>query len=90
MKNLFTLLICSLLVLPGLYGQAVYTDHFDNDDPAFTGGNGFTHAEANSEWTITAQNVGPFSPFTYQPHNPATGMSLLVDASGNNKVFVRA
>ena len=91
MRNLFTLFICFLVVSPRLIGQTAYTDHFDNDDPAFTGGNGFTHSEASSEWTITAATqTGPFDPFTYQPHDPSTGMGILVDASANNKVYVRA
>ncbi|MCI4671089.1 MAG: T9SS type A sorting domain-containing protein [Bacteroidia bacterium] len=91
MRNLFTMFICFLLALPSLFGQAAYTDHFDNNDPAYTGGNGFTHGEASSEWTITAATQsGPFDPFTYQPHDRTSGMGVLVDASGNNKVFVRA
>lgn len=91
MRNLFTMAICFLLCLPGLFGQAVYTDHFDNDATAFTGGNGFTHSETASEWTITAASqTGPFDPFTYQPHDRGTGMTVLVNASGNNKVYVRA
>ncbi len=63
------------MIMAGLSIQAqVYFDHFDNDDPANTGGAGaFTHAEANSEWTITAATMsGPFDPFTYEPPDPST------------------
>jgi len=79
------------LAMYGLNAQ-VFSDHFDNDNPANTGGAAmYSHAEANSEWTITATTMsGPFDPFTYMPHDPATGTTNLVDASGNNKVYVRA
>ncbi|MEO0898586.1 MAG: T9SS type A sorting domain-containing protein [Bacteroidota bacterium] len=89
MRNQFTLWLCLMLLAPLAWGQTAYTDHFDNDDPAFTGGNGFTHSEMGTEWTITAAAMtGPFDPFTYQPHSG--GAPVVVDAGGNNKVYVRA
>ena len=33
---------------------------------------------------------GPYDPFTYMPHDPSSGTANMVDASGNNKVYVRA
>ncbi|MEL6132319.1 MAG: T9SS type A sorting domain-containing protein [Bacteroidota bacterium] len=91
MKRHLILFAACIWALGGLHAQ-VFSDHFDNDDPANTGGAGvYTHSESNSEWTITASMMSaPFDPFTYMPHDPGTGMTNLVDASGNNKVYVRA
>ncbi|MEL6651769.1 MAG: hypothetical protein AAFQ87_13285, partial [Bacteroidota bacterium] len=90
MKGHYFLVAVALLCLQQTSAQ-VYVDQFDNDDPAFTGGSAsYTFGEANDEWTITANNTGAFDVFTYELHDPAQGMSIDVDASGNNKVFVRA
>ncbi|MEM8523455.1 MAG: T9SS type A sorting domain-containing protein [Bacteroidota bacterium] len=84
---LFLGLFC---VLASVSLAQVYVDQFDDDDPAFLSGNaGFSFSEADDELTIAADgSTGPFDPFTYQPHE--NGEAILVDATGNNKVFVRA
>lgn len=79
-------LLCSTLGF-----AQVYLDEFDNDDPAFMGGTDtYSFAESNSELTVTASNTGPWDVFTYQLHNPASGESVLIDMTENNKIFVRA
>ncbi|MFK7922947.1 MAG: T9SS type A sorting domain-containing protein [Bacteroidia bacterium] len=89
MKGHYLLLV--ILLFTQAASAQVYLDQFDNDDPAFTGGAGsYTFGEANDEWTITANNPGAYDVFTYDTHDPATGMAIKVDASGNNKVYVRA
>ncbi len=90
MKVKFTLLICAFLFGQLGYSQ-VYLDQFDNDDPAYTGGSGtYSFAEADGELTVTASNTGMWDVFTYELHDASSGMSVDVDATGNNKVFVRA
>lgn len=92
MKKFTPFLFLCCLMLCGQFAQAqVYSDHFDNDDPAFMGGSGsYTFAESGTELTISASNTGPFDVFTYQLHDAATNTQVTVDASGNNKVFMRA
>ena len=90
MKRTFTLLCSLCLFLTFSFGQ-VYVDEFDNADPAFMGGAGsYSFSEANNELTITATNTGPWDVFTYQFHDASAGSTVSVDATGNNKVFVRA
>lgn len=90
MKRIFTL-FCSLFLLSTLSMAQVYVDEFDNEDAAFTGGSpSYTFSEANGEWSITASNTAPFDVFTYEFHDPTAGSTVSVDATGNNKVFVRA
>ncbi len=69
----------------------VYLDEFDNDDPAFTGGAGtYSIAEMNGEMVVTGSGTGAWDVFTYQMHDPSAGAGVIVDATGNNKVYVRA
>ena len=90
MKRTFTLLCSLCLFLTFSFGQ-VYVDEFDNDDPAFMGGSGtYSFEEANNELTITASNTGPWDVFTYQFHDPTSASAVTVDATANNKVYVRA
>ncbi|WNJ19692.1 T9SS type A sorting domain-containing protein [Pontibacter sp. G13] len=89
--RIFTILMA--LVCLAICTQAqVYTDHFDNDDPANMGGAAaYSFSESSSELTVTAASLsGPYDVFTYQMHDPGTGATQVVDASGNNKIFVRA
>lgn len=89
MKKVLLLLFSLVGILNWSVGQ-VYLDQFDNDDPAFTTG-GFTFSEANGELTVTGDGTGgPWDPFVYQPHDATAGTASVVDATGNNKVFVRA
>ncbi|MEM9820831.1 MAG: T9SS type A sorting domain-containing protein [Bacteroidota bacterium] len=82
----FFLMSCSLQL-----SAQVYLDEFDNDDPAFLSGNGFSFSEADSELTLTGNGLGgPFDPVVYQPHDQSAGTEVLVDATTTNKVFVRA
>lgn len=90
MMRYFTLLCCYALIMQTGFAQ-VYVDQFDNDDPAFMGGAAaYSFEEANNELTVTGTDPAPFDVFTYQLHDPAAGESVLVDATGNNKIFVRA
>lgn len=90
MKRIFTLL-CSLFLLSTLSYAQVYVDEFDNDDPAYMGGSSsYTFSEANGELSINASSPAPFDVFTYQFHDSTDGSPVIVDATGNNKVFVRA
>lgn len=90
MKKILPLIFACLLVSIAGFAQ-VYVDNFDNDDPANTGGSAvFTSSESNGEWTIDATNTGAFDAFTYEMHDQGAGTPIVVDATGNNKVFVRA
>ncbi|MCH2080799.1 MAG: T9SS type A sorting domain-containing protein [Saprospiraceae bacterium] len=90
MKRTFTLLCSLCLFLTFSFGQ-VYVDEFDNDDPAFMGGAGsYAFEESNNELTISATNTGPWDVFTYQFHDPSSANAITVDATGNNKVYIRA
>lgn len=90
MKRPFTLLFGILLFSQMAFSQ-VYLDEFDNNDPAFTGGAAsFASSEANGEWTIDATNTGMWDVFSYELHDVAAGASVDADATGNNKIYVRA
>ncbi|MEL6864270.1 MAG: T9SS type A sorting domain-containing protein [Bacteroidota bacterium] len=82
--------LCLLGMINSLSAQE-YLDHFDNNDPAFTNGSGFSYSESDSELTVTGDGSGgPFDPFVYQPHDQDNGTAKLVDATTTNKVFIRA
>ena len=75
------------------YGQAqpVYIDQFD-DAPSFIGADnaGFSFEEADGELTISADGTtGPWDAFAYEI-NDGVSEDFSVDASGNNKLFIRA
>ena len=91
MKKVLLLLFC-FFGLTTLMDAQVYLDEFDNDDPAFMGGAAaYTYSEANGELTITGDgSAGQFDVITYQPHDATAGTGLTVDATGTNKVFIRA
>ena len=84
MKN--TLLLLVLLGLFSTTGRAqLFVDTFDDDDTgALFGGAAYTFSAANGELTVTADGTsGAYDAFGYNLPAPS-------DASGNNKVFVRA
>ncbi|MEM1323869.1 MAG: hypothetical protein AAGG75_26655, partial [Bacteroidota bacterium] len=90
MKRILTLFY-SLLIFSTVSFAQVYVDEFDNDDPAFLmGATAYTFSEANGELSIMADGPGPWDVFTYEMHDPSTGTKVSVDATANNKVFVRA
>jgi hypothetical protein len=91
MRNFSTLLLFLLLGISMMQGQAVYSDHFDNNDPAFMGGaTSYTFSESGSDLTVTASNTGAWDVFTYQLHDAVTNMAVTADVSGNNKLYIRA
>jgi len=91
MKKSFTLLLCSLFLFSQATFAQVFVEEFDNEDPAYMGGAAlFNFAEENGELTITTSSAtGSFDNFTYEMHN-AAGMTQIIDATDNNKIFVRA
>jgi len=70
----------------------VYLDQFENGDVTALGGDGsFSFAEADGELTVSADGTGgAYAPFTYNLHNVDDNSSVVVDATDNNKVYVRA
>ncbi|NNF35319.1 MAG: T9SS type A sorting domain-containing protein [Saprospiraceae bacterium] len=69
----------------------VYLDEFDNDlqDQVYYN-MGYSGEEADGEWTITGDgSSGAWEVFGYSPHDE-NGEKILVDITGNNKIFVRA
>ena len=90
MKKVLLLLFC-FLGMTTLVDAQVYLDEFDNDDPAYiASGAGYTFSEANNELTISGDgSAGQYEAISYQPHDPAAA-TLTVDATGNNKIFIRA
>lgn len=88
-KCLPLIFACLLFSLQGI--SQVYVDQFDNDDAANVGGAAtFTSSEGNDEWTITGANTGPWDVVTYSMHDQDSGTPMTVDATGNNKIYVRA
>ena len=84
MKNFLLLLAVWGLCITAAQAQ-LYVDTFDDGDASeLTGGAAFTFNESDGELTITADgSSGQYDAFSYV--FPET-----VDASGNNKLFVRA
>lgn len=87
----FTFMLFCLLISTSMMQAQVYSDHFDNDDPAFMGGaSTYTFSESGTDLTVTANNTGLWDVFTYQLHDAAMNMGVTADVSGNNKVYIRA
>jgi len=83
------LLILSFLLIGQIGFSQVYLDQMDDDDTSFLGGSGtYSFGEADGELTVTASATGMWDVFTYQPND--AGAASTIDASGNNKIFVRA
>jgi hypothetical protein len=88
MKNLFTLILGVFILVQTGFSQ-VYVEQFDNVLPTFIPNSGpYVQATANSELTVTCTNTGPYDAFGYQINDGTA--AKIVDATGNNKVFVRA
>ena len=88
--NKFLLLISAYLLFVTAGWSQVYIDQFDNDDPGFMEGAAtFSFGERDGELTISADGSGgPWDVFSYDLNDGI--MAITVDATGNNKVFVRA
>ncbi|MEM1215316.1 MAG: T9SS type A sorting domain-containing protein [Bacteroidota bacterium] len=88
MRNLL-LIIALLFSFTAVMAQPAYVDQFDDDATTFTGGAAtFTSSEADGEWTIMGSMTGAYDVVTYDLND---GMgSITVDATMNNKVYVRA
>lgn len=75
------------------YGQAqpVYLDQFDGGNSFFGADNaGFSFDESDGELTISADgSTGPWDAFAYEINDGITD-DFSVDASENNKLFIRA
>jgi hypothetical protein len=88
MKHLFTFLLGMFFLTQSGYSQ-VFVEQFDNTPASFVGGApSYATSVAASEWTINCTNTGAYDAFTYQTNDGAA--AIIVDATGNNKVFVRA
>ncbi|MEM1327067.1 MAG: T9SS type A sorting domain-containing protein [Bacteroidota bacterium] len=90
MIRIYTLFCSLFIAATTVFGQ-VYVDQFENGDAAYMGGSAtYSFSEANGELSITAAGPAPFDVFTYGFHNTETGEAVSVNATANNKVFVRA
>ncbi len=89
MKNLFTLVCFVLCILQQGFSQ-VYLDDLSTTPAGFvtSGAASYSTALANGELTVTCTNTGPYDVFTYKLNDGTA--AKLVDATGNNKIFVRA
>lgn len=89
MKRHYTLIIGSLMLLAQVGFGQVYLDEFDGTDAGFLGGSPtYSFDESNGEITVQASNTGMWDVFTYELNDGTA--SVDADATGNNKVFVRA
>lgn len=72
-------------------GVLVYGDHFSTD-ASYVGTTGaFSLSVDDSNLKITGEGQAtPFSAIAYSVHDMETGEGSVVDATGNNKVFIRA
>lgn len=87
------LLFTFLGLLFANYGQAqsVYVDQFNGNTATFFGADnpGFGFSESDGELTISANGTtGPWDAFAYNINDGT--MTTSVDASGNNKLYIRA
>jgi Secretion system C-terminal sorting domain len=90
MKNILTLLFCCLMFGQMAFAQ-VYIDQLDNTNTSFLQGSAtYSSALANGEWTVTGINTGPYDAYIYKCNDATAGTPLVVDATGNNKLYVRA
>jgi Secretion system C-terminal sorting domain len=88
MKHFFTLLLSIFFLAQSGFSQ-VFVEQFDNTPASFIGGAAsYSTSTAAGEWTINGTNTGAYDAFSYQTNDGAT--AVVVDATGNNKVFVRA
>ena len=88
MKKPLLLFLCLCCLGQVSWGQ-VYLDEMDDGNVSFTGGSpSYTLTEANGELTAMGTSTGAYDAFTYGPNDGA--MNITVDATGNNKIYVRA
>jgi hypothetical protein len=88
MKNLFTLILSVFILVQSGFSQ-VFVEQFDNTPASFIGGaTSYSSSTAGGEWTINCTNTGAYDAFSYQTNDGTA--AVIVDATGNNKVFVRA
>lgn len=81
----------TFLLIGQISFSQVYLDEMDNNDASFLGGAGsYSFSEADGELTITASATGMWDVFTYQLHDAGAGSASTIDASANNKIYVRA
>ena len=70
---------------------AVYDDHFDNGDGAFIVSDNYLSVEAGTELTITGDGTAsPFASVSYGLHNSETLEPVVLDVTGNHKMFIKA
>lgn len=77
---------------PAPPGVTVYGDHCNNSSTsAIVDALGFTSEEIDSDWVITGEGTAsPYSAIAYNTHDQTTGSNLVVNATGNNKLYIRA
>ncbi len=89
MKKFITFIVFALCILQQGFSQ-VYLDDFSATPASFVqaGAASYSTSLANGELTVNCTNTGPYDIFTYKM-NDGTALKT-VDATGNNKIFVRA
>ncbi len=77
---------------PAPPGEIVYGDHFNNGTTnSVTDAFGLVSSEEGSDWTITGDGTAaPFSALAYGLNDQSTGESIVLDATGNNLLYIRA
>ncbi len=89
MKRTLLFVIGAFLFLSTNSIAQVYVDQFDDADAGNIEGPAvFTFGEADSELTINVANNGMWDAISYQTNDAGTEVN--VDATGNNKVYIRA
>ncbi len=91
MKNIL-LTFVALFCFAQIATAQIYLDEFDNGDvTALSGDGSYSYAEADGELTISVDGTGgAYSAFSYSLHNVDDNSAVIVDATENNKIYVRA
>ncbi len=67
----------------------VYGDHF-NDGIPYTSADAFAIEEVDSRMSITGDGTaGAYQAASYTPFNSDTGETIMIDVTGNNKIFLK-
>ncbi len=75
---------------PDDQGVLVYGDHFSGGDTYVGTTSAFLLSVAESTFKINGEGLdAPFSAVSYTIHDQDTGEATFIDASGNNKVYVK-
>ncbi len=70
---------------------AVYDDHFNNGDGAFLVSDSYLAVEAGTDLSITGDGTAtPFAAISYGLHNQETLEPVVLDVTGNHKMFIKA